>query len=90
MRENVIRFHVAGWSNAYISTFFHGRPCERTVRDWVQRYSQAPLLGAPAPLPIPFQPTQGSSDVPVGAENNGNEYLSIIFGSWKMWPENFG
>ena len=52
MRENVIRFHVAGWSNAYISTFFHGRPCERTVRDWVQRYSQAPLLGAPAPLPI--------------------------------------
>jgi len=35
-------------------------------------------------------PTQGSSDVPVGAGNDGNEYLSIIFGSWKMWPENFG
>jgi hypothetical protein len=32
----------------------------------------------------------GSSDVPVGAGNDGNEYLSIIFGSWKMWPENFG
>ena len=53
MRDNVIRLHCAGWSNASIAEYFHQRPCERTVQEWVQRFKEAPHLGAPAPLPKP-------------------------------------
>jgi hypothetical protein len=49
VRRNVINLHGAGWPNDSISSFFHGRPCVRTVQEWVQRYKAEPNLGAPAP-----------------------------------------
>jgi hypothetical protein len=53
VRENVIRLHQRGDAAESIAAFFNGRPCVRTVAEWISRYKKAPHLGPPRPLPKP-------------------------------------